>query len=244
MTNPPSSLSKNDARVLNALFDAESSLSSGVAISNESIPAFATDIEIKQRESAAIIPLNSPQPSRPSVEKAIAELDGIINERPQYASAYANRAQANRLLLSAKSDDLAAMDLFSAKGVQLSQSILKDLTSAINMATPSPSAAVPTTDARLLSAAHTHRGYLLLQAAKSISTSSADSASVKLPESLRGLSSDTLEEMASMDFFWGGRYGNEVAKVLAVKTNPYAKMCGAIVKEALQEEMKQYQPTQ
>lgn len=40
-----------------------------------------------------------------------------------------------------------------------------------------------------------------------------------------------------MDFQQGGRYGNEIARQMAVKTNPYAKMCGAIVKEAMRKEM-------
>lgn len=34
----------------------------------------------------------------------------------------------------------------------------------------------------------------------------------------------------------GGRYGNEVAKALAVASNPTAKLCGAIVKEAMRKE--------
>jgi hypothetical protein len=31
----------------------------------------------------------------------------------------------------------------------------------------------------------------------------------------------------------GGRYGNEVAKALAVSMNPTAKLCGEIVKDAM-----------
>lgn len=31
----------------------------------------------------------------------------------------------------------------------------------------------------------------------------------------------------------GGRYGNEVAKALAVAANPTAKLCGEIVREAM-----------
>jgi hypothetical protein len=58
------------------------------------------------------------------------------------------------------------------------------------------------------------------------------------PERLRGLGADQLEEMASRDFFFGGRYGNKVAQQLSVQTNPYAKMCGAIVKEAMRKEVE------
>ena len=47
---------------------------------------------------------------------------------------------------------------------------------------------------------------------------------------------EELEEKSSRDFFLGGRYGNEVSKAMAVHTNPYAKMCGSIVKEAMRKE--------
>jgi hypothetical protein len=36
----------------------------------------------------------------------------------------------------------------------------------------------------------------------------------------------------------GGRYGNELAREMAVRTNPYAKLCGGIVKGALMEEVR------
>ena len=52
------------------------------------------------------------------------------------------------------------------------------------------------------------------------------------------MSPDALEEMASYDFTLGGRYGNPVAKELAVRTNPYAKMCGAIVRDAMRAEIE------
>ena len=48
------------------------------------------------------------------------------------------------------------------------------------------------------------------------------------------------EELASRDFSVAGRYGNKTAQQLAIKTNPYAKMCGQIVKEALRQEITDY----
>jgi hypothetical protein len=54
------------------------------------------------------------------------------------------------------------------------------------------------------------------------------------------LSSGRLEEAASGELALGGRYGNETARQLAVKTNPYAKLCGAVVKEALTKEISDY----
>ena len=44
------------------------------------------------------------------------------------------------------------------------------------------------------------------------------------------------EENASRDFMVGGRYGNEVAKALAVAANPTAKLCGEMVREAMKKE--------
>jgi hypothetical protein len=44
------------------------------------------------------------------------------------------------------------------------------------------------------------------------------------------------EENASKDFMMGGRFGNEIAKALAVSTNPTAKLCGEMVREAMRKE--------
>lgn len=54
-----------------------------------------------------------------------------------------------------------------------------------------------------------------------------------LPAQLRGLSRNDLEELASRDFTMGGRYGDESARGMAVRTSPYAKLCGQIVQEAM-----------
>ncbi len=51
------------------------------------------------------------------------------------------------------------------------------------------------------------------------------------------------EENASRDFMIAGRYGNEIGKALAVATNPTAKLCGEMVKEAMKKEFAQWVPT-
>lgn len=96
-----------------------------------------------------------------------------------------------------------------------------------------------------------HRGYLLLKAGKirkeeeeieEEDTNQKQQTERGGPEQLLAIASrDQLEEMASQDFFEAGRYGNEVAKQLSVGTNPYAKMCGAIVREALKKEIEEFQ---
>lgn len=63
-----------------------------------------------------------------------------------------------------------------------------------------------------------------------------------LLEQLEGLDSQALERMAGRDFQAGGRYGNAIAKQMAVQLNPYSKMCGEIVKEALLPDLKDSMP--
>jgi hypothetical protein len=152
-------------------------------------------------------------------------LNKLIEDNPSYASAYANRAQVSRLL------ETRAPATYNS---QNTESILADLSKAISLATPtSPSTPLSAFQAKVLSAAHTHRAYLLYRLARSENTEG-------VPGSLRELSKEELEDMASHDFFMGGRFGDKVAQQMSVYTNPYAKMCGAIVKEAMKEEMKEF----
>jgi tetratricopeptide (TPR) repeat protein len=46
-----------------------------------------------------------------------------------------------------------------------------------------------------------------------------------------------LDEKAMRDFEQAARWGSEVAREYVVKNNPYAKMCGEMVKEVLRKEM-------
>ncbi|KAJ5405297.1 hypothetical protein N7465_006581 [Penicillium sp. CMV-2018d] len=255
ITTARPSLTSNDSAVLQALFDAESSPSSGVTI-NSSLPSWPASLNIsetdvaslKQRETDIVRKLQSNKsPSIEIVQSALNDFDTLLTENPTYPSAYTNRAQTLRLLVDliygteaggdqSTDTEIADAALFAPETSQLCSRIFSDLGQAISLATPaSPADAVSTTQGRLLADAHTHRGYLLLKAARVKKTGSRiDEAG---PERLRGLSADQLEEMASRDFFFGGRYGNKVAQQLSVQTNPYAKMCGAIVKEAMRKEL-------
>lgn len=221
-------LSGNDARVLNALFDADSSLSKGphIASSSRSLPHVPEDeLAVLQAEEARIIsPLAVAAPASATIATAIRDLNGLIDKEPKYASAYVNRAQARRLLLGDISLTFEQREAVSA--------INEDLTNAIAYASPdTPDAAVSTLQAKILSSAHTHRAHLYYYIAKSGDLSS-------LPDKLKELGPEKLEELASRDFMMGGKYGNPVAQQMSVRTNPYAKMCGAIVREALQKEQE------
>ncbi|KAJ6151623.1 hypothetical protein N7470_007220 [Penicillium chermesinum] len=235
------SLSSNDTSVLQALFDAESAPSSGVKIDSQLPPWPATlnispaDLDsLKAQETQIVRKLHSNEsPQREHVESALHSLDGLLNDYPSYPSAYANRAQVLRILVDLQDD------LFRLESAELCDRILSDIGKAISLATPaSPADPVSPTQARLLADAHTHRGYLLLKAARTKKTAGGVGFGAGLPSRLCNLNADQLEEMASRDFFFGGRYGNKVAQQLSVQTNPYAKMCGAIMKEAMMKEMR------
>ncbi|OJJ30500.1 hypothetical protein ASPWEDRAFT_32673 [Aspergillus wentii DTO 134E9] len=246
------SLSSNDSAVLQALFDAESS-PSGITI-DPSLSPFPQPLNItpadhevlKARELTIIQRLQSDNVSIETIKSAIQDLGALIAENPSYPSAYVNRAQTIRMLIEKSSstnsnnnsgEDDALLDPINNDSVSR---LFSDLGQAISLSTPSsPADPVSPAQARILADAHTHRGYLLLKATRvKKDLLQKGEEMVGGPERLRGLGPDELEEMASRDFFFGGRYGNKVAQQLAVQTNPYAKMCGAIVKEAMKKEME------
>ncbi|KAL4769539.1 hypothetical protein BDW60DRAFT_224777 [Aspergillus nidulans var. acristatus] len=239
------SLTTNDSAVLQALFDAESSPSSAVTV-DPSLPQLPAHLGIsieehtalQAREREIISPLASttqPTPETSQIQSAISALDAIINEYPKYPSAYANRAQALRMLID---DENEIKQKSASETASRLSSLLSDLGNAITLATPlSPADAVSSSQARLLADTHTHRAYLLLKISRQLRN--GDEHEIKfIPDTLKEIGSEGLEEMASRDFFFGGRYGNKVAQQMAVQTNPYAKMCGAIVKEAMRKEVE------
>ncbi|KAK2733376.1 hypothetical protein FQN55_003389 [Onygenales sp. PD_40] len=250
MTTISTPLSTNDSAVLSALFDAESSPSTNNSTtitldpSLPHLPSLApTDLQsLQSRELSAIQPLLRPKPTEKipptTLRTAITKLSDLITENPHYASAYVNRAQAGRMLYEGEEE----MD------GDVSISPFTDLSTAISLLTPPPSTTTTASSsssrttphrlsphhARLLSTAHTHRAYILYKA----SHSHTEIESLRLPPHLRSKPSQDLEELASADFALGGRYGNEVAREMAVRTNPYAKMCGGIVRGAIRGELE------
>lgn len=250
------SLTSNDAAVLQALFDAESSPSSGVTV-DSSLPPWPATVHLSQedlllaknREIEIIRELQpSMNPTSENVQSAVNKLDALLTQYPTYPPAYTNRAQALRMLVDLQFNDTNSKTengsddvLFTPQAADISSRILADLGQAITLATPaSPADPVSSGQARLLADGHTHRGYLLLKAARVKKNQALQEEAVG-PDRLRELGADQLEEMASRDFFLGGRYGNKVAQQLAVQTNPYAKMCGAIVKEAMRKEFQEFE---
>lgn len=227
-TTTVKSLSKNDLAILGALFDPETSLSASsktpITSQTAALPN-TTDNTIPKHiilaEKAILRTLNTPNPSPNDLKIAISKLSHFVIEQPTYASAYTNRAQATRLLPDSLSDPA------------LLYCILSDLQRAISLATSNP------TDTHTLITSYTHRAYILLSASQTRkifnTLTTLDLESLDLPTSL---TTSKLEELASRDFSIAGGLGDEQARKMAVKTNPYAKLCGSIVREALREEIR------
>ncbi|KAK4945165.1 hypothetical protein LTR10_015591 [Elasticomyces elasticus] len=224
-------LSKNDSSVLSAILNPEAGLGDNFAaiIQTSAVNSGESHIAytIRQQEKHILLSLNTESPSRSDIEDAISAFGNLLDKFPGYASGYANRAQARRLLYP----DLATL----AEHPEDVDAMFDDLEKAISLASPQNSIqAVSSEAASVLSSAHTHRAYLLYEASQKLGLGNKMLALSHFAK----FDSQTLSELASRDFALGGRYGNKVAKQLAVHTNPYAKLCGSIVKEALQKEIE------
>lgn len=172
----------------------------------------------------------------------VSRLADLVSEYPKYGSARNNRAQALRrlygdaVLLRQTSDSRALVQ--NADGSDRRKAavlVLSDLDEAIAALTPrSLFAAISPQAGKTLSLAHTQRAAIYHATAKSLSTGAGLDVDPSRKEA--GWTMDEFEEAESRDFALGGRYGNEVAKGLAVATNPTAKLCGQIVREAMKKE--------
>ncbi|KAG9587892.1 hypothetical protein KCU77_g1490, partial [Aureobasidium melanogenum] len=231
-------LTTRDSLVLKTLFDPEASTTPAKhASSQTSLPGMAEDqFSIHRSTELRIISqLQSDTSDLKNVHKAINDLSSLIEHSPGYASAYVNRAQANRLLIPTSG-------LFTSDYAEASGQLLKDLQKGIQLAAPpTPDQQLSTHQTTVLAAACTHRGFLLLKIADIIRS---DEQVHGVSDTLQSASAESVEEQASKDFAAGGQYGSKEAREMAVRTNPYAKMCGAIVKEALKKEQEEWKASQ
>ncbi len=174
--------------------------------------------------------------------KCVSRLGELIQDHPEYASARNNRAQALRrlygdsmLVADAPQNPQALLQgVDDAERINAAKTVLDDLDRAISLLTPkvlysrlSPQVA------RTLSNAHTQRAAIYLMTSKLLVSKSV-SMDAERPEA--SWTKLDFEERASRDFAMGGRYGNDIAKGLAVSTNPTAKLCGEMVREAMKKE--------
>lgn len=237
-------LTPHDSHVLSQIFSpsAPPPVTSYIDPTLPSPPA-----HLRAAEAQIIAPLNTASPSDATLQAAIAALDALIELHPYYASAYNNRAQATRLLVG---DDL-----------RVNGQVWADLSQAITLvAGLKLDSKVSRHEAGVLAKAYTQRACLVWNFAKQEQTrhdqeikhqhSDLDRAQNKLeetrlqenvnaniPEQLRAMTWEELEEVASRDFEMGGRFGSEDAREMAVRTNVHAKLCGGIVKEAMAREI-------
>ncbi|CAK7267406.1 hypothetical protein SEPCBS119000_002530 [Sporothrix epigloea] len=189
-----------------------------------------------------------------SYRTSVAELGKLIADHPQYASARNNRAQALRRLYG---DDMLLEQVVpegpadhpgntgvdailqgAAVGEQeraeAAATVLADLDRAISLLLPRSAAPMSPTAAKTLSLAFTQRAALYYATSKLLASGRQSSAKVARPE-VRWTRVD-FEEAASRDFAMGGRFGNEIARGLAVGTNPVAKLCGQMVQQMMKSE--------
>ncbi|KAG9194934.1 hypothetical protein G6011_00054 [Alternaria panax] len=236
VTLPNTSLSANDARILNAIFDPET-LPSSVGQQKEtsssidpSLPAHPSipnsQLTSLERQQSDIIGRISSNSSIVEIDNAIARLNAVIKQCPEYADAWVNRAMVKRMKLEANLEQ--AKNIFTT-ATETSESdvnaVFSDLAQAIQLSSPhSSTPAVSPHAAKVLRTAYSHRAYLYLKAVESETR-------------WQGMTTSELEEQASKDFAAAARYGDEVAREMSVRTNPYKKMCGVIVRDALREEM-------
>ncbi|KAH9908045.1 hypothetical protein F4778DRAFT_777410 [Xylariomycetidae sp. FL2044] len=174
-------------------------------------------------------------------KKCVSLLGQLGSEYPGYASARNNRAQALRrlygdmMLLSGEKDPKAlCRDAADLERSQAAATALSDLDRAIALLTPkSLFASVSPQAGKTLSFAHTQRAAIYHITAKALGQSATVQVSDRKEATWAKID---FEEAASRDFAAGGRYGNEIAKGLAVSTNPTAKLCGRMVREAMKKE--------
>jgi len=177
----------------------------------------------------------------------VKKFDKLIEDYPNYASARNNRAQALRRIygdamlvkspLETLGEQATVLDPTASDALLMSVSkrVLEDLTKAIFLLTPKLFSPLSTQAAKTLSQVYTQRGALYHLTAKRLS--SKDTV-LRIDEKQKEVQWKVIdfEENASMDFMMGGTYGNEIAKALAVTTNPTAKLCGDMVREAMRRE--------
>ena len=251
-------LSTRDINVLQKIKDPESDPSAGISIdpslpSDPNIVDLPTYQRISQREQFIILEVQQGDrqvaslESHPSLDpvavykEALESMDRLIDEHPRYASARNNRAQILRrlygdsiLLADARPEPQVLLrEVHPDEKRRAATKLLVDLDECISLVSPIGRQALSPQAARTLSLAYTQRAAIYFKTAKLL-----DLAALSVPHGRReaGWNKLGFEEAASRDFAMGGRYGNDIAKGLAVSTNPTAKLCGQIVREAMKKE--------
>ncbi|KAF1982787.1 hypothetical protein K402DRAFT_190428 [Aulographum hederae CBS 113979] len=247
MVSAIQTLSTGDAHVLAQVFDPESAPQAPAAVIDENLSSdpYITDArllqQLKERERSAIkeieaCPSKDPADKETYYQRALALFSAIVKEQPQYASAYNNRAQLVRWRYGDRGTLIQSstwnQDVYTALS-----GALEDLDTAISHVSPTnPTTPVSPAQGRLLAQAHTQRAAILYAASKDVAVAQKAGNSVLTGSRHQQWDRMKFEEEGSRSFFVAGVYGSEIGKAMAVKANPYARLCGGIVKEALKRE--------
>ncbi|KAI1506592.1 hypothetical protein F5X99DRAFT_403957 [Biscogniauxia marginata] len=253
-----STLSRHDFNVLEKIKDPEANPLAAVIV-DQTLPRdpHVADIAVYERvaerereivvamqqlemQLAGLKPVTADEPIQ-EYRRCILELGQLISEYPKYASARNNRAQALRrlygdiMMLPGQRDSRAVIqDADDNEKSEAAATALSDLDEAITLLTPkSLFASISPQAGKTLSLAHTQRAAIYYRTAKLIQSDTQVHVAGRKEVKWAGID---FEGAASRDFALGGRYGNEIAKGLAVSTNPTAKLCGQMVREAMKKE--------
>ncbi|RDA91464.1 hypothetical protein CP533_2510 [Ophiocordyceps camponoti-saundersi (nom. inval.)] len=242
-------LSARDINVLDKIKDPESNPAANVVI-DDSLPRDphvtdpATYESMVEKERTIIKSIQSIESelSQSHAENAqetavtrycecLSQLDDLIAAQPRYSSARNNRAQVLRRLYG----DMMLLDVTTGMPMplieqpelsdrrQAAATTLQDLQQSIELLSPAAmSTPLSPQAARTLSMAHTQRAAIYLKTSKMLSHRRLDLVETRPEASWSKLD---FEEAAARDLAYGGRYGNEIAKSLAVSVNPTAKLC-------------------
>lgn len=227
-------LSPNDRLVLSRVFESHPAGSLSKSLVDPELPTATgsnlslTVLEkLQSQEYSIITTCSGSYVSAESLKQAVDQLTVLIRSHPTYSSAYNNRAQVLRLLYG---DNLCSEEVKTA-------TVWSDLCTAIRLELPEqPDRKVCEFQARVLRSGYAQRGYLTWKAAKRVNNGSENAK--YLPEELKWLTQSEMEDRARTDFELAGRYGDQEAMKMAVSANPYARLCGNIVQEAMKAEIE------
>jgi hypothetical protein len=260
-------LSRGDERILDQVFDPESSPEAVVVPIDASLPAdphinhgdLLRQLRNREMEAIRLVEGSSQKPQLSSMAMSSSEqlnqikdsvynealqiLSTLIAQHPDYASAYNNRAQLRRWRMG---DSLSSHVCFGEEIQESLIAVVSDLQEAIRLSSPAgTNTAVSPQQAKLLIQAWTQLGAVFW----SLGRRKKGNENLDEEQSNQVATQDCLEthdwlnwdnvrfeEEGSRCFFMAGMYGSDVGRSLAVKTNPYARLCGGIVKEALKRE--------
>jgi hypothetical protein len=251
------SLSRNDMNVLGRIKDPGADPTSMV-VTDPSLPRdpHITDAPVYERvagrERKIILGIqqaelqaagnhsNSTENLLACYQERLSKLDKLIREHPNYASARNNRVQVFRrlygdgILIEGAAIECLHRDATAEERKEAAATALGDLETSLRLLSPvTPAIPLSPQVTNTLSLAYTQRAAIYHTTAKL-----AASHRLSAPEGRHEANWSTLdfEEAAARDFAMGAKFGNEIARGLAVSVNPTAKLCGQMVREAIKRE--------